>query len=226
MYFVSKPIITNGLVMYLDAGNKASYTSGSSVWNDLSGNNNSGSLQNNPGYNSANGGSIVFDGSDDYVTLGNNSIANITSVNNFTVSIWLLRSADGSGIGVVHKGPITGTDYDWMVYLGGTNSVQFYKKNTSNTGAAVTGFNIDLNIIVNISIVLSSDLVYFYKNGILVSSSSLPGDIRTSSDPFKIGRGWDGSFDGKIYNTQIYNRALSLSEVQQNFNTLKGRYGL
>ena len=66
-------IITNGLVLALDAANTKSYVSGSTVWRDLSGNNNSGSLTNGPTFNSANGGSIVFDGVDDYCV---NSLSN------------------------------------------------------------------------------------------------------------------------------------------------------
>ena len=64
-YINTPPVVTNGLILHLDAGNRLSYTSGSTVWNDLSGNNNSGSLTNGPTFNSANQGSIVFDGSND-----------------------------------------------------------------------------------------------------------------------------------------------------------------
>ena len=59
-------IVTNGLVLALDAANRRSYISGSFVWNDISGNRNSGSLINGPTFDSANGGSIVFDGTNDY----------------------------------------------------------------------------------------------------------------------------------------------------------------
>ena len=228
MAFSHSPrIVTDGLVLCLDAANPQSYPGSGTTWTDLSGNGNNGTLFNSPAFSSGSSGSIVFDGSDDYVGFGNIPIANITSVNNFTINIWMLRSVSGLGIGILHKGPVSGNDYDWMVYLNGsTNNVQFYKKNTSNVGSAVTGFNSDLNTIVNISISLSSDVVYFYKNGSFISSSSLDGDIRTSSDPFKIGRGWDGSLNGKVYSNQIYNRALSASEVLQNFEAVKSRFGL
>ena len=70
MAFIHSPkIITDGLVLALDAGNTKSYPGSGTVWTDLSGNNNTGTLTNGPTFNAANGGSIVFDGTNDYVTL-------------------------------------------------------------------------------------------------------------------------------------------------------------
>jgi hypothetical protein len=169
----------------------------------------------------------VFDGVDDYVNLGNNQIANITSVDNFTINLWLNRFNTNGGIGVIHKGPINGTNYDWMVYLAGvSNSISFFKKNTSNTAVASSSVLFNLNIITNISIILSSDTVNIYVNGVLQITSSLGGNIRTTTNPLKIGRGWDGSLIGRIYQTLIYNRALSSSEVLQNFNATRARFGV
>ena len=222
-------IITQGLVLRLDAANPRSYEPPytSTTWRDISGNGNNGTLTNGPTFNSANGGSIVFDGVDDYVNLGNNSIYNITSINNFTINLWLIRFTTNLGIGVLHKGIISGFDYDWMVYLGGgSNTVAFYKKNISNAAVAINGFTFSLNTITNISIVLSSDVVYFYKDGVFTNSASMVGNIRTTSNPFKIGRGWDGSLNGRVYQAQMYNRALSSTEVLQNFNATRARFGI
>ena len=69
-------IITDGLVIALDAANTKSYPGSGTTWSDLSGNSNNGTLTNGPTFNSRNGGSIVFDGVDDYVTLGTPSILN------------------------------------------------------------------------------------------------------------------------------------------------------
>ena len=79
-------IITDGLVLYLDAGNTYSYTSGSTVWNDLSRSMLSGSLVNGPTFNTGSGGSIVFDGTNDYVLVNNLSITGNQSI---TVSAWI-----------------------------------------------------------------------------------------------------------------------------------------
>ena len=64
-------VVYNGLVLYLDAANNKSYVSGSTSWNDLTSNQNVGTLTNGPTFNTGSGGSIVFDGVDDYVDCGN-----------------------------------------------------------------------------------------------------------------------------------------------------------
>ena len=91
MYYRTPPIVTNGLVLALDAGNTLSYVSGSTTWRDLSGNNNSGSLVNGPTFNSVNGGSIVFDGSNDYV-----EISPVNASSQFTLNFWIKCIQTGS----------------------------------------------------------------------------------------------------------------------------------
>ena len=81
---VAPNIITDGLVLYLDAANTKSYVSGSTTWTDLVGLNN-GTLINGPTFNSANGGSIVFNGVNNYVTLGDNKYKYQT---NFSVEVF------------------------------------------------------------------------------------------------------------------------------------------
>ena len=75
IYKNTPPIVTSGLVLHLDAGNLKSYTSGSTVWNDLSGNNLTGSLTNGPTFSNVNGGTIVFDGVDDVVNVSSSLFA-------------------------------------------------------------------------------------------------------------------------------------------------------
>ena len=62
----SPSIVTNGLVLCLDAANSKSYPGSGTTWTDLSGRGNNGTLVNGVGYNSGNLGSLVFDGVDDY----------------------------------------------------------------------------------------------------------------------------------------------------------------
>ena len=84
-FYRGPKIVTNGLVLYLDAANKKSYPGTGTTWTDLSGLGNNGTLTNGPTFNSANGGSIVFDGVDDYVSVANNSSLNASTQ---TVSVW------------------------------------------------------------------------------------------------------------------------------------------
>lgn len=83
-------IVPDGLVLALDAANIKSYAGSGTIWNDLSGNNNSGSLVNGPTFNSANGGSIVFDGVNDYVSLS----SAVNTNTSFTLGFWAMRTAD------------------------------------------------------------------------------------------------------------------------------------
>jgi hypothetical protein len=89
-------IITSGCVLSLDAADKLSYKGSGTTWKDLSGNNNTGTLTNGPTFNAGNMGSIVFDGTNDYVGFTYNSIFNpSTSV---TLSIWLRLTASDTTI--------------------------------------------------------------------------------------------------------------------------------
>ena len=86
----SPKIITNGLVLSLDAANNKSYPRSGTTWTDLSGNSNTGTLTNGPSFNDGNQGSIVFDGTDDYVNIPYNSGL---IPNNLTLSAWINRTA-------------------------------------------------------------------------------------------------------------------------------------
>ena len=107
MFAYSPKIITNGLVLYLDAGNSLSYPGSGTIWTDLSRSQVSGSLLNGPTYNSANNGSIVFDGSNDYVDCGNNSSLN--APDEITLSAWINGTYNAPGeYAVIGKGGVAG----------------------------------------------------------------------------------------------------------------------
>ena len=87
-------IATNGLVLYLDAANRQSYVSGSTSWNDISNNGNTGTLTNGPTFNSGSGGSIIFDGTNDYITLPNGLLS---GTGDFTVNQWIKTDVTETG---------------------------------------------------------------------------------------------------------------------------------
>jgi len=217
-------MVTDGLVLHLDAGNTKSYPGSGTVWTDLSQTAITGSLTNGPTYVSTNGGGIFFDGTNDFVGLGNPSFANITSVNNFTINVCFNAAAGNNGRVLVHKGA-TGFDYDYMVYItDNSTGLRFYKKNSSGTGVNSTGYPISSGSNINYCVVLSNDSISEYRDGILQVTSSITGDIRTTSNILNIGRGWEGSYSGSIFNVQIYNRALSANEVFQNYEATRERF--
>jgi hypothetical protein len=227
----SPKIITEGLVLYLDAANPYSYVSGSLNWNDLSRSQLSGSLINGPTYNSANNGSIVFDGVDDYVNLGNTSTVNIT--NNFTFNVFFLTpnilqsgqtlfsKAEGGAYGLEFNTSLISSGLGFIAYIGGqyrivTESIDNY---TSNTYYCVT-------------ITYNNSNLILYRNGVLRSTTSISGDISTTTQPLCLGINPQASgpyilpFVGRIPLFQIYNRALTATEIFQNYNATKTRFGL
>jgi len=220
-------IVEQGLVLNLDAGNPYSYAGSGSAWYDASGTGNNGTLTNGPTYNSTNGGVVVLDGVDDYVTCANSTSLQITSA--LTLEIWFYNTAFVDGLGMIVKGPLS-SDYDYMLYLSGNSStVYFYKKDSLGSphygGVALSLLNRWLHIVVTHT---SGGLYTMYVNGLAVDSATFTNSsIRSSSNPLYIGAGWNPDyFYGNIGETRIYNVALSATQVLQNYNATKGRYGL
>jgi hypothetical protein len=221
--FTGPNTITNGLVLSLDAANVKSYISGSTTWRDLSGNNNSGSLVNGPTFNSANGGSIVFDGVDDYVNINNMPSINLEA-SSFSLEAWVYNNTPDTNTWrtVIAKnrtgaggGTILGI---WRNNLGGWH---FRNNQFSNTSTLATPNAWSyLCLTVNSSTTTATG----YVNA--VSSVSFTSTGINGTNPYLIG-GWGSEyFNGNISNIKIYNRALSASEVAQNYNAQKSRFGL
>ena len=225
----SPKIVTDGLVLYLDAANPYSYVSGSTVWNDISRTRTSGSLINGPTFSSANNGSIVFDGVDDYVNCGN--ILNYTS-QNFTFSYWayfnsLTTNATGQGPVVLFKGAFQTNGYYDQVATDG--KIVF----VTNQGGAVQASetpsgSININTWYNLIHVRNGSSVRIYVNGIDITSvAATHTNPQSSSTNFSIAV-YPFSIYGNFRLSHFlnYNRALSAQEVLQNYNAQKSRFGL
>lgn len=240
-YFNGPKSITNGLVLCLDAANNKSYVGSGTSWNDLSGNNNTGTLTNGPTYTSSFGGGIVFDGTNDYVSCPtslldnylNGTILAWLNLNSVANSVITSRQKDGVGTYSVFSvgtysssggGSTTGTA--GKLYWHGKNSVvQAASTNTITTGAYY-----------HVSVTFNSTQAIFYINGVYDSTTS--GDYSSgdsggilSPNYTQIGC-WNnnsiisGPLNGFISAVNVYNRVLTASEVLQNYNATKGRYGL
>jgi hypothetical protein len=218
--FIHSPkIITDGLVLALDAGNVKSYPGSGTTWNDLSGNNNTGTLTNGPTFDGANGGSIVFDGTNDYV------VGSISPISNWSMNIWYL-STDITSKLVFY--PFSGTTGDNGLGFGGTFNV-----NTNNRWYFFDGTNtfsssntaITTNVWYNLVVTKSSTTYNLYTNGSLSLSGS---GVNLSLTQYNLGRRGDNLFyvNGRIPQSSIYNRALSPQEILQNFNATRSRFGV
>lgn len=220
-------IVTNGLVLYLDAGSTKSYPGSGTTWTDLSGNNNNGTLINGPTYSSANKGSIVFDGINDYVS-SSSFIPNITDK---TLSGWVrLSSISQQGGGLINLQSNNGATFDSITYNETNNGWGFgsnFYARTGWSGVKETSTTQWINIVATYA-----NLNYrIYRNGILIytlntfnvlnfnfSSISVIGYRHTG--------GTNAYLSGNISQVSVYNRTLSASEVLQNYNATKGRYNL
>ena len=230
-------IQTKGLVFYIDAAYKKSYPRSGTVWTDLVGANN-GTLTNGPTFNSDDGGSIVFDGVNDVVTVPDNSTLEIDAV---TISIWTQFGSDVDGFAATVFGRTGGGNSPYKIRSAGsaaTSNIYFQTRNSDaslGVGPTVTpGSTFSLNEWVNLSFSYDYDnsdaRMQVYVNGQLHDSNTSGGATLKidSSQSFEAMRSaHDGAHrSGKIANVQIYNRGLTASDVLQNYNAQKQRFGL
>ena len=226
-FYHSPKIVTDGLVLSLDAGNTKSYPGTGTLWSDRSGYTNNGTLTNGPTFSPANGGSIVFDGVDDYI-IGNNSANFAFGTGDFAISYWMYVNAfSGTGTptfvdlrtGAAGMGPAY-SDYIQA------NKFKLYINNTdayTSAGSIVTGSW------YNIVSTRRSTTISVYFNGILDGTSS--NNANLTENGFRLARNINASgtsyLNGRMASVLIYKgKALSAQEVQQNFNALRGRFGI
>jgi len=208
-------IVTDGLVFCLDAGNTKSYPGSGTAWTDLSGNSNTGTLTNGPTYSSVNGGSIVFDGVDDRV----DSSTAIGTLSQYTISYWAKRDAeDRMPVSTINADFYWYGDNSWRYVHGGVGGEIYYSKNVS----------IPLGSWGHLCVVYNGSNVSIYRQGIYQDQQSTTGTADWSQG-IRIGNAYASSgyfWLGKIATVQFYNRALSASEITQNYNAQKNRFGL
>ena len=217
-YYNGPKIITNELVLCLDAGNSKSYPGSGTAWSDISGNGNTGTLTNSPTFNSANGGSIVFDGINDYT-----QTSYTTQLNDFTICSWF-KSA--SSIGYAR---IADKKYDTGFWFGSNNNSTLWgggvKQNTNYN--SITLSNNQWHFLV---MVRSGTSLVVYGDGITNKNTTVCGSGAVDTTALSLGgtvndgggqRDW---FTGNIAQVTIYTRALSPTEILQNYNALKGRF--
>ena len=232
-------IVTQGLVLNLDAGIQGSYPKTGSTWFDISNNGNNGTLTNGPLYTGSDYGALVFDGVDDYVDCGNNSTVNLNS--SFTINCWVKISPtapSSSGKGIVGKYTGNTANRSYLLFYDGINNLTTFVISTDGTNTPSTFKSINSsallkNIWYNITAIFrASSSLEIYINGTLNSSdtTSFSTIYSSSNQPLTIGAQAIDSggfnFQGSIATTQIYNQSLTQFQVWQNFNAYKSRYGI
>jgi hypothetical protein len=224
-------IVTNGLVLALDAAKRDSYPGTGTTWNDISGNRNNGTLTNGPTFDPANGGSIVFDGTNDIIPL--NTSTSFGSPSNLTIGIWVkYTNFTVSNLGrTLFRASNLSENVGFSIYQA-TDSPYNRVKCYVNLAAGLNVLNSTSQLNTNqwyfVTITYNSSVLNLYINGLLDASSPGSGGIVWPSPTRtpQFGESFGSYFAGNIASTQVYNRALSATEILQNYNATKGRYGL
>ena len=211
-------IVTSGLVLALDAADKLSYRGTGTTWRDLSGNNNTGTLTNGPTFSAANMGSIVFDGTDDYVNCGNGASLRLTSG---TVNVWMKTTSKS----VAYQGIVV-KPLNYGIYNYGGNLLLYDWNTGSDRNSSISISDGNWRFITLTFSSNSPNNAKVYINGILVYTTTM----YKTGDGYNlgIGTGSDGVqlLPGTIRNVQVYNRELTATEILQNYNITRNRYRL
>jgi hypothetical protein len=227
----SPRVVVDGLVLCLDAANIKSYPGTGTIWTDLSGNGNNGTLTNGPTFDSGNSGSLVFDSVDDYVIVTSNaSIPYLSSAR--TVNIWFYTNSS-TWVNNVNNLFFYGTGSTGRAF--GIDFGSFPQMEMYTWGGAGRDllWNTTFNEVgwKNICVTYNgSTTILIYENSIFTQTLTLTSACDTLSSNIYIGSINPGInswyFDGRISSTSVYNRALSAAEISQNFQALRGRYGI
>ena len=220
-------VVTDGLVFYVDAGNGNSYPGSGGTWSDLI-EGNDGTLANGPTFDSGNGGSIVFDGSNDKTDFSTN-VFNGLSNTGITMGAWVYFNS-ATGVEFI-SGTWTNTIANDQVGLLLVNStVGFAVADGSTAESSYKTNSLPTGTWVYVVGTWNTDRTYnMYVNGLFDTTGTQVGNGYNSSSTgtFRIGAQVTGRpryFDGKISQVKVYNRALSAAEVLQNYNALKNRF--
>jgi hypothetical protein len=220
--FEYENIVTSGSLLNVDAGFVGSYPTTASTWYDISGNASNGTLTNGPTFDSANSGSIVFDGVDDFA-----QCAGSFTLTSATFVTWIKRNGNQ-------------TQYDGILFSRGTNTtgMNFFSSNQLgyhwNDALATYSWASGLTIpnltwcMIAVSVSSNSATAYLCQTSGITTSTNTTSHASSVLNDIKIAQDDAGSrfFNGNIAISQLYNRALSADEITQNFNALRGRFGV
>ena len=229
MAIISNPsLVMSGLILALDAANTKSYPGSGTTWTDISANGRVGTLTNGPTYNSANSGSITFTAASSNSVL----LTGSTAVSQATFTVWLRRNGsqnDYAGI-LFTRGGVS-SSISGLSFFSTVNNLGY----NWNNAVAAFSFNSGLTVpdgvwcMAALSLTSAAATLYLCQSSGTTSATNTLAHASTTFDGLKLG--WDGTassryMNGSIASAHLYNRALSASEIQQNFNALRGRFSV
>ena len=213
----SPSIVTDGLVLCLDAANTKSYPGSGTTWTDISGKDIDGTLTNGPTFDSGNKGSIVLDGSNDYIQLSTNS--DLTFTGDFSYETWLMTDVQPASN---HIWSTPGN----QTFQFNSGTIIYY---SSITGDQSFG-SLSNNTWTHYVLTRSGNTLTGYLNGAQAWTNTPGGSPTHNFSGLSIGYRtispagfyWDGKFAA----VRMYSKGLTSTEVLQNYNAFKGRFGL
>lgn len=232
-------IVTSGLILNLDAANPRSYPPAynGTTWFDLSGNSYNCTLVNGPSFSSVNGGSIVFDGTDDYGFINVDSfIRNNTAYTFNSFFYYNGGTAGGAPYNIMSNPNPSDTGDGFWQHL--NLSGNWFWRTEDNVSGEFGGVVKSPNPFSNgnyyyLTTVVKTDTLLFYINGVLQSTISTTfqwSRLRTDNPSFLyIGTGYGPTLyrmNGRINIFSLYNRELTLNEINQNFQATRARFGI
>ena len=208
----------DGIVLYYDAADVDSTGGGGSTWYDLSGNGYNGTLTNGASFTSTNGGSVLFDGSNDYVET-NSSVIIPNGLSPFTIEVLYTMTGTGGGALFGNYGP---------GYTGGTIWFSGQYGVYINGAVYASGAPLATGTRHMVSTRNSDGFTTTYINGVVSNTGMLTASVSNSQN-YRIGTDVNGTaepFAGHLYLIRVYNRALHSYEIAENFQANRARVGL
>ena len=215
--------VTSGLVLCLDAANLKSYPGSGNTWTDLSGLNNTGTLTNGPTYVASNN-VILFDGTNDFIAGANTASTDLTG--DATVEAWFkLNATAGDWVRVFGKGDLNTRTYG-LWYNVGSNYFLYQRYGAASFNAIYTA-PVAIGQWYHMVGVSNGSSHTLYLNGVSVGTATAAPPYNSSTEGYRVAAATFHTFhNGPIASVRLYNRGLSAQEIQQNFNALRGRYGI
>jgi hypothetical protein len=222
------PPVRNGLVLELDAGQRASYPGTGNTWYDVSGNSLNGTLTNGPTFSGIGAtSSLVFDRTNDHILVADNSLLN--TFTGMTLEVIVKYTTTNDQIFAQKANYSLGGGYTIEIYSSGIAAFCYGSSGSSYLNVAVSSY--PANNIYHMLFTLSGNTQTLYINGVSVATNSGGSLPSISGTVFKIGDRTgtyptSSYFGGNVYLTKFYNRALSAYEVKQNFDYYRTRYNI
>ena len=217
LFQATKGIVQDGLVLNLDAGVNKSYPRNGTTWYDLS-NNGNATLANSPTFDRDNGGNIILDGSNDAITISELTFSPTGFTYSFTAKFGTSQSV---GYPRIIAG---GADIEW--WIGGPHALR-WRWAGGDPSVINSNANYFIQDAIHIyTITYTSPNVTLYRDGSLFQTMTCTSSSDTDFDTLMNKSNYVYPVGANVYQCLLYNKTLTATEVLQNYNATKARFGL